>query len=241
MMAPETTFIFMLTRDDRTVADAAALLEEALASGVRHIGFKDIGVPFACQRALADRIHAAGGVSYLEVVSLDAASEGASAAAARELGVKVLMGGQRPDVVLPVIGDLGIRYLPFAGRIAGHPSRLQGSIDDIVRSATALASLDKVDGIDLLAYRSAVDAEQLMRAVAEAVGPKPVVVAGSIDRVERIGAAVRNGAAGFTVGTAALDGRFAVASGLRAQLECIGAAARSELASRQKGDPQWTR
>lgn len=37
-------FIFMLTRNDRTVADASQHLQTALSLGVRHIGFKDIGL-----------------------------------------------------------------------------------------------------------------------------------------------------------------------------------------------------
>ena len=38
-------FIFMLTRNDRTVEDAPEQLKIALSLGVRHIGFKDIGLP----------------------------------------------------------------------------------------------------------------------------------------------------------------------------------------------------
>ena len=83
-------FIFMLTADDRTVADAGTRLEEVLAGGARHIGFKDVGLPKAELKGLADRIRAAGGRSYLEVVSLDADSELASARAAVELDVRLL-------------------------------------------------------------------------------------------------------------------------------------------------------
>ena len=38
-------FILMLTANDQTIPDAAARLEEALEGGVRHIGFKDVGLP----------------------------------------------------------------------------------------------------------------------------------------------------------------------------------------------------
>ena len=48
----------------------------------------------------------------------------------------------------------------------------------------------------------------LIGRVCRAVAPKPVVVAGSIDRTVRIAAIKKAGAAGFTVGTAALDGAF---------------------------------
>ena len=39
-------FIFMLTRNDKTMEDAEQHLATALAAGVHHIGFKDIGLPF---------------------------------------------------------------------------------------------------------------------------------------------------------------------------------------------------
>jgi hypothetical protein len=78
-------FILMLTADDRTIPDARARLDEALEGGARHIGFKDAGLPFAELKGLADAIRAAGGRSYLEVVSLDADSELASARAAVDL------------------------------------------------------------------------------------------------------------------------------------------------------------
>ena len=37
-------FIFMLTRHDRTVEDAAEIVDAVCDMGVRHIGFKDVGV-----------------------------------------------------------------------------------------------------------------------------------------------------------------------------------------------------
>ena len=200
-------FVFMLTRHDRTIADASERLEEALDAGVRHIGFKDIGLPMSDLVKLADRIHAAGGRAYLEVVSLDEASEIASANSAVTLGVDVLMGGTRPSAVLPMIAGSGIEYFPFPGQIVGHPSQLAGTISDIVESAKTLAALKGVDGLDLLAYRFAGDVGELITRVRAAV-TKPLIVAGSIDRPERIQAVVSAGAWGFTVGTAALDGCF---------------------------------
>ena len=46
-------FIFMLTQQDRTIADARERLREVLAQGVRHVGFKDIGLPLPELHALA--------------------------------------------------------------------------------------------------------------------------------------------------------------------------------------------
>jgi len=228
-MVPD--FIFMLTRSDQTVPDALERLGDVVAAGARHIGFKDVGLPVSELRRLADAIRAAGATVYLEVVSLDEASEAAGARAALELGVDVVMGGTRPRVVLPIIKGSGIRYMPFAGTVVGHPSALTGTIESIVESARALTAIDGVDGLDLLAYRFAGDVPELMRRVVAAVAPKPVVMAGSIDRDERIDDVVRSGAAGFTVGTAALDAEFpAPSSRLLDQTRYILAALREPLA-----------
>ncbi len=200
-------FIFMLTRNDKTVQDAEQHLKTALAAGVHHIGFKDVGLPFARLKQLNAAIRAGGATSYLEVVSLDRDSEVASAKAAVDIGVDILLGGTNVDAVLPVLAGAGIQYYPFPGRIEGHPSVLAGSIDDIVASAQALAARDGVHGLDLLAYRSAENVTGLMAAVCAAVD-KPVIMAGSIGSRERIEIVRRSGAAGFTIGTAALDGDY---------------------------------
>lgn len=147
-------FIFMLTRNDRTVGDASEQLKTALRLGVRHIGFKDIGLPIDRLKVLNRVIKADGATSYLEVVSLDRQSEIVSAKAAVEIGVNVLLGGTHVDDVLPILAGTGIQYCPFPGRITGHPSVLEGSIEEIVESAQALAVREGVYGLDLLAYRS---------------------------------------------------------------------------------------
>jgi hypothetical protein len=215
-------FIFMLTHTDLTIPDALDRVPDALSAGVRHIGFKDVGLPFAGLRCIADMIRRAGATLYLEVVSLDARSEEASARAAVDLGVDVLMGGTRPHVVLPVLAGTGIRYYPFPGQVVGHPSVLAGTIEAIVESACRLAAMDGVHGLDLLAYRFQGDVPDLIGRVCRVAVTKPVVVAGSIDCPERIAAVIEAGAAGFTIGTAALDGVFpARSSALADQLAFI--------------------
>lgn len=214
-------FIFMLTRNDQTVEDAHVHLRTALDLGVRHIGFKDVGLPIEQLKALNQTITKGGATSYLEVVSLDRDSEIASATAALEIGVDVLLGGTRVDDVLPIIEGAGLQYCPFPGRITGHPSILEGSIDEIVASAKELAARGGVSGLDLLAYRSDGDVPALMEAVCAAVA-KPVYIAGSIDTPERIATVKKAGAAGFTIGTAALDGKYpADGTDLPGQLSAI--------------------
>lgn len=217
-------FIFMLTRNDRTVSDAEDHLDTVLDAGVRHVGFKDVGLPESRLRALRNRIKAAGATCYLEVVSEDRDSELASARAAARIGVDVLLGGTHPDDVAPMIADNGMRYMPFPGRIEGIPSVLHGPADAIVASAERLSQIDGVHGLDLLAWRFAGDVEALIARVA-GVTDKPVIVAGSVDSPAKIAALRHAGAWGFTIGTAALDAVFpAQKPGLKGQIAAIQAA-----------------
>ena len=209
-------FIFMLTRNDRTVPDAEIQAERALQAGIRHIGFKDIGLPFEALADLTRQIRQGGAMTYLEVVSLDRDSEIRSAKAAVDLGIDYLLGGTNVADVVLLLEGTAIRYYPFPGRIVGHPSILEGTQDEIVASAVAFAAHDGVAGVDLLAYRAAGDIPALMAAVCKAIS-KPVIVAGSVDCPEQIEAIRRSGAAGFTIGTAALDGKFPAE---RADLDC---------------------
>ncbi len=218
-MAPD--FIFMLTRADRTIEDAEARLPEVLGAGVRHVGFKDVGLPPEALRRLAMAIRAAGATTYLEVVSHGEDSEANSARMAVDLGVDVLMGGVRPELVAPIIAGSTIRYYPFPGEVVGHPSVLAGTVATIVESARLLLATPGVDGLDLLAYRFKGDADALMQGVCAAAGARPVVIAGSLDCVERLEAVVACRAAAFTVGTAALDGVFPAPATLADQLAFI--------------------
>ena len=162
-------FIFMLTSNDSTIPNALEKLDEVLAGGVRHIGFKDVGLPFDDLKRLAKKIREAGGRSYLEVVSLDADRELESAEASVKLDVDCLLGGTRAREVIEIIRANPIRYFPFPGQIVGHPSELQGTLEEIVESARSLAALDRVHGLDLLAYRYKGDVARLMSEVCRAV------------------------------------------------------------------------
>jgi len=214
-------FIFMLTRNDLTVPDAARHVETALAAGVRHIGFKDVGLPPGELTALNRDIQAAGATSYLEVVSLDRTREIAAARLALRMGVDCLLGGCNGVEVAPLLVGSNIGYFPFPGQVSGHPSVLTGTVQEITDDAVRLSNIPGVTGLDLLAYRAPMGGEDILRSVCQAVDC-PVVVAGSINGPDRIARIRDAGAAGFTIGTAALTGRFAgAAPDLPSQLSAI--------------------
>lgn len=218
-------FIFMLTHHDTTVADAVEVYETLRPSDLRHVGFKDIGQPPEVLAGLAERIRADGRTVYLEVVSVSAEDEQRSVAAARDIGVDVVMGGTRPDTAIPLLAGSGIRYFPFPGRIVGHPSVLEGTPDEIAASAAELTARPGVDGVDLLAYRHGGDVRSIIRGVV-AASAGPVVVAGSIDTAERIAAVTDLGAWGFTIGGAAFEGVLPAGPSIRDQVDWALACAR---------------
>src|SRR5215210_7203296 len=231
-------FIFMLTRDDVTLADARAVYASIADTGVRHVGCKDVGLPTEELAALMDDIRSHGHETWIEVVSETEEATLASARAAAAIRPDNLIGGTLIEPVQEVLagersGDeasgrgRGVRFWPYVGRIVGHPCLLRGSIDEIVADTERAAALG-VDGINLLAYRYDGDVEALVGAVVGATD-LPVICAGSVDSAERIRALDRAGAWGFTIGTAALDGALvdgAPLSGqLQAALDAAGASA----------------
>lgn len=211
-------FIFMLTHHDATVADALDVYDALRPTGLRHVGFKDIGASPETLSELTRRMHDDGRTVYLEVVSVSADDELRSIRAAREIGVDIVMGGTHVDAALPLLAGSGIRYFPFPGRIVGHPSVLEGTVEEIAASASSLTAHDGVHGLDLLAYRHADPVEPLIDAVVRA-SAGPVVVAGSIESAEQIDAVTRLGAWGFTIGGAVFEFALPAAPTLRAQID----------------------
>lgn len=198
-------FVFMLTHNDATVDGAGEVLEELRDSGLRYVGFKDVGQPLATQRRIAAIARSQGLEVMLEVVATSAQDERRSLAAAVDLGVDWVLGGTDVEAGLAALDGTGIRYCPFPGRVTGHPSRLEGSVAEIVEHAVALTGHEGVHGVDLLAYRhGSEDPVALTRAVADAVAG-PVVAAGSVASLDQVRALDGAGAWGFTIGGAVFE------------------------------------
>jgi methylmalonyl-CoA mutase cobalamin-binding subunit len=214
-------FVFMLTRADATVDDALEVLDDVRELGLRHIGFKDVGVAPAALAKLTARIRDMGATSYLELVTTSPEAALQSARTAREAGVDRLLGGTQVEEVLAILAGSRVQYLPFPGRPFGHPTQLRGSADDIARDCKRYRALGAA-GVDLLAYRS-VDADpvELVRA-ARAASDGVLLVAGGVATVQQIRALADAGADAFTIGSAVFDGSFAPRLGsLRSQLKAV--------------------
>ena len=200
----------MLTRNDRTIGDAEAVVAAALELGIRHIGFKDIGASISTMRALVQQIRDGDGTSYLEVVSTTSEAIVRSLEMGRALGVDRILGGTDLPAAARVLGDLG-GYFPFPGRPVDHPTRLCGSpalVAEHTRSARELGC----GGVDLLAYRATeADPIELVRAARHALTGGLLIVAGSVNSRSRIHALAAAGVDAFTIGSAIFDGSFSPA------------------------------
>ena len=112
-------FIFMLTNKDRTVPNCLAVMAEIADLGLTHVGFKDVGVDLATLKQLAAAIRKSGATSYVEVVSTTPETIRRSIAAAAELGVDRVLGGQDIAFAQDNLKALKIGYYPFPGRPEG--------------------------------------------------------------------------------------------------------------------------
>jgi hypothetical protein len=217
-------FIFMLTHNDVTVDDAREVLAQLFDSGLRYVGFKDIGPPPPVLREVTDAAHAAGMAVMREVVSTSAEDELRSLRAALEIGVDWVLGGTHPEAGAPIFAGTEVRYCPFPGIIEGHPS-----VEAIAEHAAELTSYDGIFGVDLLAYRHAdADPIALTRAVAQAAHG-PVIAAGSVASEQQIVELEAAGAGGFTIGGAIFEGLLPGGPSVAGQV-----AATLEIASRTR-------
>lgn len=215
-------FIFMLTRQDRTVEDCLEVMSDIESVGLEHVGFKDVGVEPPTLSALIGQIRKTGAVSYMEVVSTSPEASLASARLARDLGVDRLLGGTQVEEITGILEGSTTRYFPFPGRPVGHPTKLGG--DPALVEAQCRQFLEKgCAGVDLLAFRATeADPIDLIRAARRGLGDRPLIVAGSINGRDRIRAIKDAGATAFTIGSAIFDGSYAPSKGgLRAQLRCV--------------------
>jgi hypothetical protein len=215
-------FVFMLTRNDATVENALDLVEIARGLRVRHIGFKDVGAEAPMLGRLTAAIRAAGASPWMEVVATSREAELRGIALGRDLGVDLLMGGVHVEEALRILEGSAIRYLPFAGKPIGHPTRLGGSAAEVEAQCRAFAAMGCA-GVDILAYR-ATEAEplDLVAACRRGFPDRAVVVAGSVNSAERVNAVRAAGADAFTIGTAAIEGSYAPGFGpLAAQLKAV--------------------
>lgn len=226
-------FIFMLTQHDVTRPDAISVYSDVRrVDGLEYVGFKDVGLPETAQSELVDMIHSDGGAVFLEVVSdtLDASLQAAERA--KSLNVDYLIGtfSQFARGTADRLRGTGVRFMPYAGHVSGHPCVLDGGLDEIVADAQSLEA-HGVDGLNVLAYRhQSLPGDAVAAAVSSSVSI-PVVVAGSITSAEQIHGLARSDVWAFTVGGAVFEGAFAARGSTADNVKGILAITRNSVPS----------
>lgn len=213
------SLIVMLTYNDTTVENAYELYKKCADLPVHCWGFKDVGLPKNEMVRLVDAMRSDGKETYLEVVSLSEEEGLVGAKVAVDCGFDFLTGTVYHESIHDYLQKNNKAYFPFCGSVEGHPSILQGTVDEIVSDAKRLESWG-VQGLDLLAYRHEDAPEEIMRRVVDELDI-PVVVAGSIGSRERIDLMKQLSPYGFTIGTALFDGRFVEGGTFREQLVAV--------------------
>lgn len=212
-------FIFFLTYNDVTVYNAIDVFEKRKNTGIKYVGFKDVGLPKEKLTELHERMKKAGMTTFLEVVSATEEDNLRSAKMGIELGVDNLIGGTYVRQTLPLLQDTNIKYFPYIGKVIGHPCLLRGAIEEITRDARTVENLG-VSGIDLLAYRYDGIPEHLIRSVQEAV-KIPLIIAGSINSLERVRKMTELDVWAFTIGSAIFDKKFVPSGTLSDQITAV--------------------
>ncbi len=216
-MAPQ--LITMLTHQDETVKNSFEVFDQCADLPSAFWGFKDVGLPKPDMKRLVERMKQKGKTTFLEVVSLTEAECLDGARLALDCGFDYLMGTVYYDSVFRLMKARPTKFFPFAGKVSGHPSILEGAIPEIVADGRRMQELG-VAGFDLLAYRYTADAEALAEAFVRGVRV-PVVLAGSIDGFPRLEVMKRIQPWAFTIGSAFFDQKFVPGGSFREQMAAV--------------------
>jgi hypothetical protein len=216
-MAPK--LITMLTYNDETVKNAMEVFNQCAGLPCEFWGFKDIGLPVGQMKQLVNRMKEAGKTTFLEIVSLTEHECLAGAKVAVDCKFEYLMGTVFYNSVFEFLKHKPIKFLPFCGKVSGHPSIVEGTIEEAIEDGKKMEKIG-VDGFDLLAYRYAGDPEQLAKEFIEAI-KLPVVVAGSINSFARLDKVKELDPWAFTIGSAFFEKKFIPDGSFDKQIETV--------------------
>ncbi|MDQ8708072.1 hypothetical protein RCO28_37265 [Streptomyces sp. LHD-70] len=209
----------MLTHNDVTVPNARDCFRDAADLPVQFWGFKDVGLTTPGMEQLVADFREAGKTPVLEVVRFDEKDLLDAAKLAADCGVEYFTGGGFSPAVLERCRAAGMRYFPFCGQVGGSPIELTGTPDEVIEDARRIRELG-ADGVDLVAYRyTSGDPVRLAKRVVDGLGADQVILAGSVNSVERIQRMHEIGPLGYTMGGALFQGAFAPGGSFRDNLE----------------------
>lgn len=212
--------IIMLTHNDKTVPNAIELFEENKDLPIQYWGFKDVGMAPDKMKLLCTKMREAGKTSFLEVVSYTEEECMRGAEIAVECGFDYLLGTLYYESVAEYIKKQGLKYCPFAGKVSGSPSILEGTLEEMLAQEAEFAE-NGVFGTDLLGYRYTEGDPNILSAEYIKYAKRPVVLAGSIGSEERIKLVKDMNPWTFTMGSALFTENFVSGGSFRENLEYV--------------------
>jgi hypothetical protein len=217
-----TEVIAMLTHNDETSKDSFEIFENCKDLPVKYWGFKDVGLSIEELKELNKTIKENGNTTVLEVVSFGEKDGLEAAKLAYECGIDYLTGTVYYPSVLEYAKEKNIKYFPFSGDVSATPQiELKGQIEDVIEDSKQLIEKG-VSGVDLVAYRS-LDADPLLlaKSVINEVGRENIIIAGSINSVEKIKLMNEVGPFAYTIGGALFEAKFVEGGSFRDNLEYV--------------------
>jgi hypothetical protein len=213
--------IVMLTHNDVTVSNARDCFRDAADLPIQYWGFKDVGLTTPEMETLVTDFKEAGKTPVLEVVSFDEKELLEAASLAVACGVEYFTGAMFSSAVMEQVHAAGMKYFPFCGDVGGSPIELTGTAESVVTDADRLRGLG-ADGVDLVAYRYASgDPIQLAKQVVEQLGSERLIIAGSINSVDRMQRMQEIKPFAYTMGGALFEGAFVPDGSFRDNLEHV--------------------
>ncbi|MBU4602718.1 hypothetical protein KKA86_06425 [bacterium] len=211
--------IIMLTYNDKTVSNALEIFGQCKELPVECWGFKNVGLPVEKMKKLVFNMKKSKKTTFLEVVTYNEKSCFEAAKLALECQFNYFTGSVYFESVHNLLKDKPMKYFPFCGKVSGSPSILEGSIQEIIDDAKLMEEKG-VDGFDLLAYRYVEDAEKLAQQFIKAI-KIPVVLAGSINSLDRLDKIKEYNPWGFTIGSAFFDKIFVKGGSFKEQISRV--------------------
>lgn len=212
--------IVMLTHNDVTVADAAAVFEENKDLPVTNWGFKDVGLEPAAMKELCGAMKAAGKTTFLEVVTYSEEECLRGAKLAVECGFDCLLGTIFYESVADYVRTTNLKYYPFVGNVSQSPSILGGSCDMMLEQTEMFKQKGAV-GVDLLGYRYVDGDPNVLSAAFIKAASLPTVLAGSIGSEARMLLVKQMDPAYFTMGSALFTKNFVADGSFRDNLQAV--------------------
>lgn len=216
----KSKLIVMLTQNDQTSKDAIPIFHECQDLPIDYWGFKNVGISETEMCELINAMKKAGKKTFLEVVTYTKESCMSAAKFACKHKFDFLLGTLFYPDVWNYLKTEEIQYYPFIGNVFDSPSSLSGSSEDMINESDRFFT-EGIPGIDVLAFRY-INGNPIHLAQKIVKNTKlRVILAGSINSVERINAVNSINPWGFTIGSALFTQNFVKGGGFRENLEKV--------------------